>query len=230
MSRSPSLFVIDPVATGPLSRNSGAPRIAITANPKSSLASEADGHLDASVADEACPLGLAPTSSTTVALVLGDALAVALLEARGFTSKDFASSHPAGKLGRRLLLHIGDIMHSGEHIPAVPTGATLSAALIEMTRKRLGMTAVIDAQQRLLGVFTDGDLRRALDDKDIDLRHCHVDTLMTRAPRTIGADRLAIEAAQLMEKHQVHALLVLSPDQRVIGALNIHDLLRARVV
>jgi arabinose-5-phosphate isomerase len=214
----------------PVIKRQGIPLIAITGNPNSSLADQADVHLDASISSEACPLGLAPTASTTAALVMGDALAIALLEARGFTSEDFARSHPAGSLGRRLLLHISDVMHSGEGIPAVAPEASLSEALMEMTRKHLGMTAVIDAERRLLGVFTDGDLRRALDDDGVDLRNVRVAELMTRGPKTIGADKLAIEAAQLMEKHQIHALLVVDDNQRVVGALNIHDLLRARVV
>jgi arabinose-5-phosphate isomerase len=214
----------------PVIKRQGIPLIAITGNAHSSLADQASVHLDASIAAEACPLGLAPTASTTAALVMGDALAIALLEARGFTSEDFARSHPAGSLGRRLLLHISDVMHTGEGIPTVPPNATLTQALMEMTRKHLGMTAVIDANRRLLGVFTDGDLRRALDDDDVDLRGATVAALMTRGPKTIGADKLAIEAAQLMEKHQIHALLVVNDEQQVVGALNIHDLLRARVV
>ncbi|WP_243047702.1 KpsF/GutQ family sugar-phosphate isomerase [Dyella sp. RRB7] len=214
----------------PVIKRQGIPLIAITGNAHSSLADQATVHLDASIAAEACPLGLAPTASTTAALVMGDALAIALLEARGFTSEDFARSHPAGSLGRRLLLHISDVMHTGEGIPAVAPDATLTQALMEMTRKHLGMTAVIDADRRLLGVFTDGDLRRALDDDGVDLRGATVAELMTRGPKTIGADKLAIEAAQLMEKHQIHALLVVNDQQQVVGALNIHDLLRARVV
>jgi arabinose-5-phosphate isomerase len=214
----------------PVIKRQGIPLIAITGNPRSSLAAQADVHLDAGISAEACPLGLAPTASTTAALVMGDALAIALLEARGFTSEDFARSHPAGSLGRRLLLHIGDVMHTGEGIPAVGPDASLTEALVEMTRKHLGMTAVIDAERRLLGVFTDGDLRRALDDDGVDLRNARVAELMTRHPKSIGADKLAIEAAQLMEKHQIHALLVVDEALRVVGALNIHDLLRARVV
>ncbi len=214
----------------PVIKRQGIPLIAITGNTHSSLADQATVHLDASIAAEACPLGLAPTASTTAALVMGDALAIALLEARGFTSEDFARSHPAGSLGRRLLLHISDVMHTGEGIPAVAPDASLTQALMEMTRKHLGMTAVIDADRHLLGVFTDGDLRRALDDDGIDLRGATVAELMTRGPKTIGADKLAIEAAQLMEKHQIHALLVVNDQQQVVGALNIHDLLRARVV
>ncbi len=214
----------------PVIKRQGIPLIAMTGNPASSLARQADVHLDVSVPAEACPLGLAPTASTTAALVMGDALAIALLEARGFTSDDFARSHPAGSLGRRLLLHIGDIMHTGAGIPAVPVDASMSDALLEVTRKRLGLTAVVDADRRLLGVFTDGDLRRALDDSQIDLRTSAVADIMTRDPKTIGADKLAIEAAQLMERHQIHALLVVDADRHVVGALNIHDLLRARVV
>jgi arabinose-5-phosphate isomerase len=214
----------------PVIKRQGIPLIAITGNPKSSLAREANIHLDASVSTEACPLGLAPTASTTAALVMGDALAIALLEARGFTADDFARSHPAGSLGRRLLLHIADVMHTGENIPAVAPDASLTQALMEMTRKHLGMTAVVDADMHLIGVFTDGDLRRALDDDGVDLRGATVAELMTRGPKTIGSDKLAIEAAQLMEKHQIHALLVVDAEQRVVGALNIHDLLRARVV
>ncbi|WP_267225282.1 KpsF/GutQ family sugar-phosphate isomerase [Dyella silvae] len=214
----------------PVIKRQGIPLIAITGNAQSSLADQADVHLDASIAAEACPLGLAPTASTTAALVMGDSLAIALLEARGFTSEDFARSHPAGSLGRRLLLHISDVMHTGDGIPTVPPNATLTQALMEMTRKHLGMTAVIDGNRHLLGVFTDGDLRRALDDDDVDLRGATVAELMTRGPKTIGADKLAIEAAQLMEKHQIHALLVVNDEQQVVGALNIHDLLRARVV
>ncbi|TAM01164.1 MAG: KpsF/GutQ family sugar-phosphate isomerase, partial [Rhodanobacter sp.] len=183
----------------PVIKRQGIPLIAITGKPGSSLAREADVHLDGNISSEACPLGLAPTASTTAALVLGDALAIALLKARGFTSDDFARSHPAGALGRRLLLHISDVMHTGDDVPMVSPEATLTAALVEMTRKHLGMTAVVDAGQRLLGVFTDGDLRRALDDQDVNLRSAMVAELMTRSPKTIGAERLAAEAAQLME-------------------------------
>jgi arabinose-5-phosphate isomerase len=214
----------------PVIKRQGIPLIAVTGNDQSSLAKQADLHLDTSISVEACPLGLAPTASTTAALVMGDALAVALLEARGFTSEDFARSHPAGSLGRRLLLHISDIMHTGDGIPTVSPDASLTEALMEMTRKHLGMTAVIDAGRQLLGVFTDGDLRRALDDDGVDLRGASVAEVMTRGPKTISADKLAIEAAQLMEKHQIHALLVVDEQQKVVGALNIHDLLRARVV
>lgn len=214
----------------PAVKRQGIPLISITGNPRSSLARQAEVNLDANVPSEACPHGLAPTSSTTAALVMGDALAVALLDARGFTPDDFARSHPAGSLGRRLLLHIADVMHTGDDVPRIGVGASVSEALVEMTRKHLGMTAVVDHEGHLLGVFTDGDLRRALDDDDVDLRNATVGTLMTRGPKTIGSDKLAVEAAQLMEKHQISALLVTDPRGKVVGALNIHDLLRARVV
>ncbi len=204
--------------------------IAMTGKPHSTLAREADVHLDVSVPAEACPLDLAPTSSTTAALAMGDALAVALLESRGFTAEDFARSHPAGSLGRRLLLHIRDVMHHGDDVPKVRESATLSEALVEMSRKRLGMTAVVDDDGRLLGLYTDGDLRRSLDDVGIDMRATRIADVMTRAPKTIHAEQLAVEAAQLMEMHQINALLVVDGESRVVGALNIHDLLRARVV
>jgi arabinose-5-phosphate isomerase len=214
----------------PAIKRLGNPLIVMTGNPESSLATMGDVHLDVSVPEEACPLGLAPTASTTAALVMGDALAIALLEARGFTDEDFARSHPAGLLGRRLLLHIADVMHTGETIPRVGADASLSDALVEMTRKGLGMTAIVDAGQRLLGVFTDGDLRRAVDNNNVDLRTTPVTSLMTPDPKTIAGDKLAIEAARLMEAHKINALLVVDADGRVVGALNIHDLLRARVV
>jgi len=214
----------------PAIKRLGNPLIVMTGNPGSSLATMGDVHLDVSVPEEACPLGLAPTASTTAALVMGDALAIALLEARGFTDEDFARSHPAGMLGRRLLLHIADVMHTGDTIPRVGAAASLSDALVEMTRKGLGMTAIVDDDQRLLGVFTDGDLRRAVDNNKIDLRTTPVTSLMTANPKTISGDKLAIEAARLMEAHKIHALLVVTADGRVVGALNIHDLLRARVV
>jgi arabinose-5-phosphate isomerase len=202
----------------------------MTGRPASRLVALAHVHLDVSVPEEACPLGLAPTSSTTAALGMGDALAVALLEARGFTPEDFARSHPAGSLGRRLLLHISDVMHAGTEVPRVGLDATAREALVEMSRKRLGMTAVVDADDRLLGVFTDGDLRRALDDAQLDLRSVPVKELMAHKPKTIGAQQLAVEAAHLMEAHKINALVVVDEHNRVVGALNIHDLLRARVV
>ena len=214
----------------PALKRQGNAIIAMTGRDTSTLAREADIHLDVSVPAEACPLALAPTSSTTAALAMGDALAVALLEARGFTADDFARSHPAGALGRRLLLHITDVMHAGDDVPRVGPEASISEALVEMSRKRLGMTAIVDGDGHLLGLYTDGDLRRSLDDDAVDLRSTRIETVMTRAPRTIDADALAAEAAQLMETHKINALLVLDAERRVVGALNIHDLLRARVV
>ncbi len=214
----------------PALKRQGNAVIAMTGRPESSLAREADVHLDVSVPAEACPLHLAPTSSTTASLAMGDALAVALLEARGFTADDFARSHPAGALGRRLLLHITDVMHGGDDVPRVGPDASVSEALVEMSRKRLGMTAVVDADGRLLGLYTDGDLRRSLDDEAVDLRATRIADVMTRGPKTIDADALAVEAAQLMEAHKINALLVVDAGARVVGALNIHDLLRARVV
>jgi arabinose-5-phosphate isomerase len=214
----------------PVVKRKGVPLIAMSGNPRSSLARLADVHLDVAVAEEACPLGLAPTSSTTAALVMGDALAIALLEARGFTSDDFAASHPAGQLGRRLLVHIRDVMHAGGEIPRVVPGASVTEALMEMTRKNLGMTAIADADDHLFGVFTDGDLRRALDDSSVDLRTTPVSALMTPNPRTISEDKLAIEAARMMESHKISGLLVVNAEGLLVGAMNFHDLLRARVI
>lgn len=213
----------------PILKRQGNILIAMTGRAQSSLAQAAEVHLDVSVPEEACPLHLAPTSSTTASMAMGDALAVALLEARGFTADDFARSHPAGSLGRRLLLHITDVMHSGEELPQVDIQASLSQALMEMSRKRLGMTCVVDADGRLAGLFTDGDLRRALD-SDLDVRTARIAEVMTPNPRTISADRLAVEAARLMETHKINGLIVVDGDNRPVGALNIHDLLRARVV
>lgn len=205
--------------------------ISMTGRADSTLGRAADVHLDVSVPTEACPLHLAPTSSTTASLAMGDALAVALLEARGFTADDFARSHPAGALGRRLLLHIADIMHVDADIPRVGVDASVSEALVEMTHKRLGMTAIIDpADDTLLGLYTDGDLRRSLDDDNVDLRTTRIAEVMTRNPRTISQEALAVEAAQLMETHKISGLLVVDTDGHLVGALNIHDLLRARVV
>jgi arabinose-5-phosphate isomerase len=213
----------------PLIKRLGVPLITMTGNPGSSLAEAADVNLDVSVAREACPLGLAPTSSTTAALVMGDALAVALLEARGFTAEDFARSHPGGRLGRRLLLHVGDIMHGGERAPAVPGHVPLREALVEMSRQGLGMTAVVDDDRRVIGIFTDGDLRRALD-RGIDVRAVRVDAVMIARPVTVSAELLAAEALALMENRKINALLVTDAEGRLAGALNMHDLLRARVV
>jgi len=213
----------------PALRRQGNAVIAMTGRPQSTLAREADVHLDVSVPAEACPLHLAPTSSTTATLALGDALAVALLEARGFTADDFARSHPAGSLGRRLLLRIDDVMHTGEALPAVRAEATVAEALVEMSRKRLGMTAVVDGDGLLLGIFTDGDLRRALD-QGLDVRQAPIAAIMTRSPRTVRTGRMATEAARLMEEHRINGLIVVDEAGRAVGALNIHDLLRARVV
>jgi arabinose-5-phosphate isomerase len=182
----------------PVLRRQGNAVIAMTGRAASTMAREADVHLDVSVPAEACPLHLAPTSSTTASLAMGDALAVALLEARGFTADDFARSHPAGALGRRLLLHISDVMHAGDDLPCVAPDVTVSEALVEMSRKRLGLTAVAGADGRLLGVFTDGDLRRALDDAHVDLRTTPIAQVMTREPRTLPSDVLAVEAAHVM--------------------------------
>ncbi len=214
----------------PTIRRQGVPLIALTGNPGSTLARLADVHVDVSVSEEACPLGLAPTASTTAALVMGDALAVALLEARGFTAEDFARSHPAGSLGRRLLIHIADIMHTGHAVPRVRESASVSDTLVEMTHKGLGIAAVVDAGNRLLGVFTDGDLRRTLDDAQMELRSTPVTSVMTPRPKTIAPNKLAVEAARMMEDHKIHALVVVDENEIVVGALNIHDLLRARVV
>ncbi len=214
----------------PVVKRKGVMLIAMSGNHNSTLAKLADVHLDVSVSQEACPLGLAPTASTSAALVMGDALSIALLEARGFTSEDFAASHPAGSLGRRLLVHISDVMHTGAELPKVLSDASASEALMEMTRKNLGLTAVVDHEDQLLGVFTDGDLRRAVDDDQVDLRHTPVNRLMTKGGKTISPDKLAIEAARLMERYKINGLLVTDETGKLVGALNFHDLLRARVV
>ena len=213
----------------PLIKRLGVPLIALTGSDRSSLAKGADVHLDISVEQEACPLGLAPTSSTTVSLVMGDALAVAMLEQRGFTAEDFARSHPGGRLGRRLLLLIRDIMHSGDTLPRVGDDVQLVDALMEMSSKGLGMTAVVDQQDKLVGIFTDGDLRRAVD-QGVDIYHSRVGELMTTNGRTVGPDDLAVEALLLMETHKINALLVVDQNNVLVGALNMHDLLRAGVV
>jgi arabinose-5-phosphate isomerase len=213
----------------PMLKRMGASLIAMTGKPESPLAKAADVHIDVSVAEEACPLNLAPTASTTATLVMGDALAIALLEARGFTESDFALSHPGGALGRRLLLHVSDIMHTGSDIPVVSPDTPLREALLEMTRKRLGMTAVADSNGRLLGIFTDGDLRRTLD-RDIDVRKASIREVMTANCKTAHADMLAAEAVRLMEMHKINALAVVDGQHQLVGALNMHDLLRAGVV
>ena len=213
----------------PLLKRMGAKLISITGAPDSSLAKEADVHLDASVSEEACPLGLSPTASTTAALALGDALAVALLDARGFSAEDFARSHPGGALGRRLLIHVEDVMRSGPDVPSVDVDASLSSAMLEMTRKGLGMTAIVDAAGKAVGIFTDGDLRRAFE-QGIEVHGAMIRQLMHPNPQTIPARRLAVEAVELMEQRKINGLLVTDEHGRLIGALNMHDLLKAKVV
>ena len=213
----------------PLLKRMGAPLVSMTGNPQSTLAREADVHLDVSVPAEACPLNLAPTASTTATLAMGDALAVALLKHRGFTEADFARSHPGGILGRRLLLHVADVMRRGDDLPMVKADTPLTEGLLEMSRKRLGMTAVVDDARRVLGVFTDGDLRRALD-RHVDVHRSRMSDVMTKGCRSIGPRELAAEAVLMMERHSVNALLVLDDQGGLIGALNVHDLLRAGVM
>jgi len=213
----------------PLLKRIGVVIVAMTGNPDSTLARHADVHIDVSVEREACPLGLAPTSSTTATLVMGDALAISLLETRGFTREDFAMSHPAGQLGRRLLVHISDIMHRGPEIPSVSLDASISQAIVEMTAKRLGMTAVLDSQGRVAGIFTDGDLRRTLD-SGLDPHATAISEVMTPGGRSIAPDALAMEAMQQMQEHSVQGLLVISADGELVGALNFQDLLKAGVV
>jgi arabinose-5-phosphate isomerase len=213
----------------PLLKRLGAKLVAMTGNPKSTLAKEADIHLDASVAREACPLGLAPTASTTAALALGDALALALLDARGFSEEDFARAHPGGALGRQLLLHVSDVMRTGDGIPKVPQHAYLSSALLEMSRKGLGMTAIVDATGKPIGIFTDGDLRRAFEN-GVDVASTSIEKIMHRNPRTIVPNRLAVEAVEIMETHKINGLLVTDEQGTLVGALNMHDLLKAKVV
>jgi arabinose-5-phosphate isomerase len=213
----------------PLFKRMDARLIAMTGNPASTLAREADVHLDVSVPAEACPLNLAPTASTTAALAMGDALAVSLLKHRGFTEADFARSHPGGTLGRRLLLHVADVMRRGKDLPVVRPETPLTEGLLEMSRKRLGLTAVVDGAERVVGIFTDGDLRRALD-RDLDVHATTMAEVMTSDPRSIGPGELAAEAVLMMEKHAINGLLVLDESGRLVGALNVHDLLRAGVM
>jgi arabinose-5-phosphate isomerase len=213
----------------PIIKRLDVPLIALTGKPQSTLARAATVNLDVGVEKEACPLDLAPTSSTTAALVMGDALAISLLDARGFTADDFARSHPAGALGRRLLLLIDDIMHTGDAIPRVQEDTSLRDALLEMTAKRLGMTAVVDAQGKLTGLFTDGDLRRTLD-RAVDIHTTPIREVMTRNPRTIQPGILAAEALQVMDSRKINGLIVVNAQQEPVGALNMHDLLRAGVV
>ncbi|MEX0951587.1 MAG: KpsF/GutQ family sugar-phosphate isomerase [Gammaproteobacteria bacterium] len=217
------------IALLPVIKRLGTPLITLTGNAQSTLATTASVNIDVSVEKEACPLGLAPTASTTAALAMGDALAIALLEAREFSAEDFALSHPGGTLGRRLLLHVGNIMHTGDAMPSVPETASLSEALMEMTRKGLGTTAIVDADSRVSGIFTDGDLRRALD-TSVDVHTARITEVMTRNCKTVQADLLAVEALTLMENHKINALLVVDADARLAGVLNMHDLLRSGVV
>jgi arabinose-5-phosphate isomerase len=213
----------------PLIKRLGVPLISLTGKPGSTIGRAASVNIDVSVEQEACPLGLAPTSSTTAALAMGDALAVALLEARGFSAEDFAMAHPGGTLGRRLLLRISDIMHRGDEMPAVTVEARLSDALVEMSRKGLGMTAIVDEASRIVGVFTDGDLRRALD-RGVDVRAAKMAEVMTTSCTTITDDCLAAEALGIMQRQRINALLVVDEMRVLIGVLNMHDLLRAGVV
>ena len=218
----------------PVVKRLGAKLIAITGKADSTLAREADVHLDAAVAEEACPHNLAPTASTTAALALGDALAVTLLDARGFSAADFALHHPRGQLPRQALanqalLHVTDVMRKGADVPKIPERATLMEAILEMTRGRIGMTAVLDAAGRVCGVFTDGDLRRTLQ-KKVDIASTRVGEVMSKGPRTIRPDALAAEAVDIMETHKVNQLLVVDARGELIGALNMHDLFRAKVI
>jgi arabinose-5-phosphate isomerase len=213
----------------PLVKRQGAKLVVLSGNPESTLAKEADVHLDVHVDKEACPLNLAPTASTTAALAMGDALAIALLDARGFGKDDFARSHPGGSLGRRLLTHVRDVMRTGDDVPVVTEGAAFADAVLEISKKRMGMTAVVGSDRRLVGIFTDGDLRRALG-RGIDVHATPIDAVMTHNPRSIRPEALAAEAVELMEKHKTTQLPVVDPEGRLVGALNIHDLFRAKVL
>ena len=213
----------------PMIKRQGAKLISMTGNPLSNLATAADVHLNAAVDKEACPMGLAPTASTTAALALGDALAVALLDAKGFSAEDFASSHPGGSLGRRLLTHVRDIMRSGKRLPMVHESAMLGDAILEISKKGVGMTAVVDTEQHVLGIYTDGDLRRTLG-KKLDFNATPVRSVMSANPRCIGPDALAAEAVQMMEQYNISQMLVVDEQHRLIGALNMHDLLHAKVI
>lgn len=213
----------------PIIKRIDVPLIAMTGNPNSSLATFATVHLNVSVEQEACPLGLAPTSSTTVALVMGDALAVSLLEAKGFTRDEFALSHPGGSLGKRLLLKVSDIMHSGDELPTIMKNTRVADALLEMTEKKLGMTAVVDQNQHVIGLFTDGDLRRMLE-KNLDIHQTSIDDVMTSDCQVIKADILAAEAMKIMQQQKINALLFVDDNNKLHGALNMHDLVRAGIV
>nr|WP_193004568.1 KpsF/GutQ family sugar-phosphate isomerase [Aeromonas simiae] len=213
----------------PVLKRRGIPLISMTGKPESTMAREANVHLCIRVEREACPLGLAPTSSTTATLVMGDALAVALLEARGFTADDFALSHPGGALGKRLLLRVSDIMHAGDALPLVSNEASISEALLEVSRKGLGMTGIVAADGTLAGIFTDGDLRRILD-QQVDIHHTSISQVMTANGITVGSEMMAAEAVKLMETRKINGLLVVDAQRRPLGAFNMHDLLRARVI
>jgi arabinose-5-phosphate isomerase len=213
----------------PIIKRQGAKLIALTGNADSALAREADVHLDAHVAQEACPLNLAPTASTTAALALGDALAIALLDARGFNENDFARAHPGGALGRKLLTHVSEVMRAGDDVPRVPDDSPFSDALVEMSSKGMGMTAILGSGGKVVGIFTDGDLRRTLERKP-DVRSLKITEVMTRNPRTITAHKLAAEAVELMERHKINQLLVVTDTGELAGALNMHDLFRAKVI
>lgn len=213
----------------PILKRQGAKLISMTGNPSSSLAIVADVHLNAAVDKEACPMGLAPTASTTASLALGDALAVALLDAKGFSAENFARSHPGGSLGRRLLTRVDDIMRSGARMPMVDEHAMLSAALMEMSRKGVGMTAIVDENTIVQGIYTDGDLRRTLE-KQLDFGSTPVRDVMSVNPHCIRADSLAVEAVQLMEKFNINQMLVVDEQRRLVGALNMHDLLHAKII
>ena len=217
------------LAIAPAIKRQGAKLISMTGNPASSLAKISDVHLNAAVDKEACPMGLAPTTSTTAALALGDALAMALLDTKGFGADDFARSHPGGSLGRRLLTHVRDIMRSGERLPMVSVNAMLGDAILEISKKGVGMTAVVDARQRVLGIYTDGDLRRTLE-KKLDFNATPVRSVMSSNPRRIGSDSLAAEAVQIMEQYNISQLLVVDEQNKLVGALNMHDLLHAKVI
>ncbi len=213
----------------PIIKRIDVPFIAMTGDPNSTLAKFATVHLDVAVEQEACPLGLAPTSSTTAALVMGDALAVSLLEVKGFTRDDFALSHPGGSLGKRLLLLVSDIMHSGAEVPSIREDSVVRMALLEMTEKKLGMTAVVNENNHVIGVFTDGDLRRMLE-KNLDINATKIATVMTVACAVIAADVLAAEAMKVMQQKKINALLIVDKDNKLVGALNMHDLIRAGIV
>lgn len=213
----------------PLLKRSGIPIISMTANPVSPLGEVSEVHLDISVAQEACPLALAPTASTTVTLVMGDALAIALLEARGFTAEDFAFSHPGGALGRKLLLRVTDIMHSGDDIPRIDADAPLAQALMVMTEKGFGMTTVVDENDQLLGIYTDGDLRRSID-KGFDIHRLRVGDLMNKTPRSLRETTLAAEALKIMEQTKINVLLIVNEQNRLIGVIKINDILRAGII